>query len=239
MVFSEWIAPMYRLVFKHADFLVINKSPGISVHRDEAMQGLLARISEEQQLSGLKLVHRLDRMTSGLLLLACHGECAAELAAQFRERTIEKYYLALSDRKPVRKQGLIRGDMERSRRGSWKLSKTQDNSAVTQFFSVSVGEKRRLFLLKPATGKTHQLRVAMKSLAAPILGDQRYAEQTSAQQWDRGYLHAYALRFELAGQPWSFVLPPDQGAEFLTGSSMKRIAAWQTPWELEWPALPR
>lgn len=228
---------MYRLVFKHADFLVINKSPGVSVHRDEAAEGLLARICQDQQLSGLKLVHRLDRMTSGLLVLACNGDSAAQLAAQFRERTVEKYYLALSDRKPSRKQGLIQGDMERGRRGSWKLLKSRDNPAVTQFLSASVGEKRRLFLLKPSTGKTHQLRVALKSLGAPVLGDQRYADQTSAQQWDRGYLHAYALRFELAGQSWSFVLPPEQGAEFMTPGCAAQITIWQEPWLQSWPAL--
>ncbi|WP_426417255.1 TIGR01621 family pseudouridine synthase [Aestuariirhabdus sp. LZHN29] len=228
---------MYQLLHQHPDFLLIDKRAGISVHRDDGPEGLVARIAREQGEQKLYLVHRLDRITSGLLLLARNHEAAAGLAALFREHRIEKFYLALSARKPTRKQGLVSGDMSRARRGSWKLDKTRANPAITQFFSASVGEKRRLFLLKPATGKTHQIRVAMKSLGAPVLGDGRYADRAEADGSDRGYLHAYALRFEWQGESLSFVLPPALGAEFQQPGCREQIAQWSAPWELSWPRI--
>ncbi|MGL6428736.1 pseudouridine synthase, partial [Aeromonas hydrophila] len=106
----------------------------------------------------------------GILLFALNSQSAAVLAAQFAERKMKKTYLALSDRKPSKKQGWIKGGMEKSRRGMWKLTRNMENIAVTQFFSIRISEKMRLFILEPHTGKTHQLRVAMKSLGSPILG---------------------------------------------------------------------
>ncbi|MCL6416925.1 TIGR01621 family pseudouridine synthase [Aestuariirhabdus sp. Z084] len=229
--------PWYQLVHQHDDFLLIDKAAGISVHRDDEAEGLVARIAREQGEAQLFLVHRLDRMTSGLLLLARNPDAAAGLAELFREHRIEKFYLALSARKPNRKQGLIRGDMTRSRRGSWKLGKSTNNPALTQFFSTSIEHKRRLFILRPATGKTHQIRVAMKSLAAPILGDARYGDQAQAQACDRGYLHAYALRFQWRDESLEFVRSPGEGVEYLTDECQQQIEQWNTPWELPWPEL--
>jgi tRNA pseudouridine32 synthase/23S rRNA pseudouridine746 synthase len=143
---------------------------------------------------------------------------------------VEKYYLALSDAKPAKKQGLIRGDMEKGRGGAWKLCQSQLNPAVTQFFSHSLAPGRRLFLLRPRTGKTHQLRVAMKSLGAPILGDALYGGSAA----DRTYLHAYALALTLDGEALRFVCPPAQGSEF----AVPALAAYlqqQPPWTLPWP----
>ncbi|RRJ85195.1 TIGR01621 family pseudouridine synthase [Aestuariirhabdus litorea] len=229
----------YQIHYAHPDFLVIDKSPGVSVHRDDGPEGLVAQIVREQGEEKLFLVHRLDRLTTGLLLLARHAEAAAGLADLFRARRIDKFYLALSARKPSRKQGLVSGDMSRARRGSWKLEKSRHKPAITQFFSHSVGEGRRLFLLKPATGRTHQIRVAMKSLGAPILGDARYSDSSEAEGWDRGYLHAYALRFEWRGERLSFRLPPRQGRAFLEEAVARQIEHWADPWGLPWPVLAR
>ena len=94
-------------------------------------------------------VHRLDEATSGLLLLARNSAAARDLAALFRERSIGKYYLALSDLPPRKKQGLIQGDMVRARRGDWKLTRSMTNPARTRFVSWSVSPGLRLYLLKP------------------------------------------------------------------------------------------
>jgi tRNA pseudouridine32 synthase/23S rRNA pseudouridine746 synthase len=99
--------------------------------------------------------------------------------------------------------------MKKGRNGSYLLLKTNENPAVTQFFSYSLAPNLRLFLLKPHTGKTHQLRVAMKSLGAPILGDSRY--YPSNQQDDQqkiGHLHAWQLAFDLNEQKFSFEAQP-------------------------------
>lgn len=200
----------YRVVADRADFLLIDKAPGISVHRDRETYGLVERVAAEQGYTQLYLVHRLDRMTSGLLLLAKSAAGCAALARQFAEHKVEKMYVALSDRKPLKKQGSIRGDMQRARDGAWRLARSLENPALTVFDSRSVEPGLRLFVLRPRTGKTHQLRVAMKSIGAPILGDTRYGGSVA----ERGYLHACGLRFEVAGETFCFNELPRMGARF-------------------------
>ncbi|NVK42870.1 MAG: TIGR01621 family pseudouridine synthase [Oceanospirillaceae bacterium] len=227
---------MYRLIDEQPEFLVIDKAPGISVHRDQSDAGL-AMLLEEARGESLHMVHRLDRMTSGLMLFARNPKAAAQLGELFRSRQVDKFYLALSDRKPTRKQGLVRGDMTRGRRGGWRLAKTLVNPAITQFFSTSVREGERLFLLRPLTGRTHQLRVALKSLGAPIIGDQVYHERTERVE-ERGYLHAWMLGFELNGRRYRYRGDPQDGERFLTGEFRTALEPWQDPWALAWPRVP-
>jgi tRNA pseudouridine32 synthase/23S rRNA pseudouridine746 synthase len=227
----EQSQPTFRLVARDEGFVVIDKAPGVSVHRDEGPQGLPSQVAGALGLPRLYLVHRLDRLTSGLLLLATSAESCAALAAQFANRSVEKYYVALCDRRPTRKQGTIKGDMVRSRNGGWRLSRALDNPAVTRFVSVGAGEGRRLVLLRPETGRTHQLRVAMKSLGAPILGDLRYGGSAA----DRGYLHALALCFDWGGERRHMVAAPSAGCHFAEPAVQRALGDWSCPWTLAWP----
>ncbi len=224
----------YSLVVQTDDYLIINKAPGVSVHRDEAETGLLQQIATDLSCGPLYLVHRLDKMTSGLLLLGRHAQAASILSQQFQLRTVEKYYIALSDQKPRKKQGLIKGDMERSRRGSWKLTTGMSNPAVTRFFSCAASPGLRLFLLRPLTGKTHQLRVALKSVGAAIIGDQRY-HSASEQSADRGYLHAWCLAFDWQGERREYLCDPDIGELFLQDAVKQQLESWKPPGSLAWP----
>ncbi|OEE59067.1 RNA pseudouridine synthase [Enterovibrio norvegicus FF-454] len=220
---------MFTLVFQNEDFLVIDKHPGISVHKDDNEQPLLAEVAKHTGDKQLYLIHRLDKMTSGLLLLGRHQKSAAELSLMFAEKTVRKFYVAVSAKKPTKKQGTIIGDMMKSRRSMWKLLTSKNNPAVTQFFSTTGGEGRRLFLCKPHTGKTHQIRVALKSVGATILGDDTYGGASA----DRGYLHAYALQFSHSGEAFEFLLPPSMGEQWPTLPE-----EWQQPSSLLWPKLP-
>lgn len=140
---------MFTLVHQHPDFLIINKHPEVSVHKDDNDQPLLAAVAELTGDKQLYLIHRLDKMTSGLLLLGRNKAAAALLSANFANRTVEKFYIAISTKKPKKKQGVVVGDMSRSRRSSWKLESSKENPAVTQFFSAAAGNGRRFFLCKP------------------------------------------------------------------------------------------
>lgn len=224
----------YSLIERNDDFVVVNKAPGITVQRDDGEHGLLEIVAADLGLAKLFPVHRLDKLTSGILLMACHEDSNRMLSALFREREVEKFYLALSARKPRKKQGLVKGDMEKARRGDWKLLPTQDNPAVTQFFSQSAGNGLRSFLLRPHSGKTHQLRVALRSLGAPILGDTRYGGETS----DRAYLHAWQLSFPWKGEHKCYRAVPQQGELFQTDGFTASIQAWQNPGTLAWPKIP-
>ncbi len=229
---------MYTIVEDNRDFLLINKDPGVSFHRDGGTTGLTGALKSEQGIPVLYTVHRLDKMTSGLLLFAKNKRTALDLSRQFRERHVEKYYLALSDRRPKKKQGLIKGDMVRSRRGAWRLSRTLDNPAITRFFSYSSGDGLRLFILKPYTGKTHQIRVAMKSLGAPILGDLLYhKKETPAEEHARGYLHSYAIRFKLKDISYEFIRRPDAGRYFMSALFYSALTKCEKPWDLRWPSV--
>lgn len=232
------IVNMYSIVEDHKDFLLINKHPGVSFHSAGEEGGIVSCLRSEPGINNLYTVHRLDKMTSGLLLFAKNRKAAGELSGQFRNRQVEKYYLAVSDRKPKKKQGLIKGDMEKARRGTWKLARTMSNPAVTRFFSCSMGKGMRLFILRPHTGKTHQLRVALKSIGAPVLGDPVYhKKEKEGKAPDRGYLHSYALRFHLHGKLHSFVHRPDTGIYFNNEQFLYALKKYQCPWDLGWPPL--
>ena len=234
---------MFQLIFQHADFIVIKKEPNVNFHDEGDLgQGLFSQVKREislsphQKSSDLYPVHRLDKMTSGLILFAKTKAAAQVFGQLFSDHKIEKYYLAISDNKPAKKQGLIKGDMAKSRRGAWKLLRSMKNPAITQFFSYAITSGKRLYLLKPHSGKTHQLRVALSSIGSPILGDELYHAKTD-EHCDRGYLHAYALRFTYQGEDFEFIEPPNQGEFFLKEPSQAVINKLGKPWEVSWPKL--
>ncbi|NRA55015.1 MAG: TIGR01621 family pseudouridine synthase [Gammaproteobacteria bacterium] len=221
----------FTLIDDNPLFIVVNKAPNINFHTEQDVLGIVELVKAQLNYQQLYPVHRLDKMTSGLLIFAKTASVAAQFGVLFSERLIEKYYLALSDKKPKKKQGLIKGDMSKGRNGSYLLLKTKQNPAVTQFFSFSVGHGQRIFVLKPHTGKTHQLRVAMKSLGAPINGDPRYYPNN---QQTIGQLHAWCLRFTLAGKDYHYQTSPSWVLDNLS------IEAWcdgNQPWSLDWPTL--
>lgn len=231
-------SPSVRIVSEHEDFLLVHKPPECAVTRDREDEGLLARLRRQAGWATLIPVHRLDKVTSGLWLLAKNVDAAAALSALFRQRTVYKCYLALSDRTPRKKQGRIIGDMARSRNGRWKMCLSRNTPAITRFVSRSIAPKLRLFALFPETGKTHQIRVAMKCLGAPILGDPLYgARAHGSLALDRTYLHAYALGFAFRGTWYFFREDPRHGRLFLSdpfvrglesfGALKKELVSWR------------
>lgn len=236
---------MFKIITQTDDFIVISKGAGVNFHDEgEHGLGLFSQLKQflQQQFNTSELypVHRLDKMTSGLLLFAKNKECATILGELFKEHKIEKYYLAISEKKPIKKQGLIKGDMAKSRRGMFKLMRTMNNPAITQFFSFNLGKSQRLYLLKPHSGKTHQLRVALNSIGVPIFGDSLYGSNQSTElktTADRGYLHAYALRFEIFGKHYSYIEKPCEGDLFLSESFITKLKDIKNPWLLNWPKI--
>ena len=114
----------------------------------------------------------------------------------------------------------------------FKLLRTMNNPAITQFFSYNIANKQRLYLLKPHSGKTHQLRVALSSIGSPIIGDQLYG----GIQADRGYLHAYALQFSYLSTKYEFIAEPKQGKLFLQDNLSLKLNEITPPWQLKWPS---
>ena len=196
-------------------------------------------LQQEKQIDyqgRLYSVHRLDRVTSGILLFAKSSEIAHELSEAFKNKIVTKYYVALTNKKPKKKQGWVKGDMAQSRRKAWKLTNTSTNPATTRFFTAGLGNchlgesgwewadgfdsdqkyevdvknllPKTMILFRPHTGKTHQLRVAAKSLSMPILGDQTYSDAKEAKMMKRAFLHALALHVNVKGENIAIYNPP-------------------------------
>ncbi|MCL1039551.1 TIGR01621 family pseudouridine synthase [Shewanella submarina] len=221
---------MYQIIQDEADFLVISKSANVHFHSQDGEAGVVARVELDLNIK-LYPVHRLDTLTSGLIILAKSSEAAARFTELFSAHQVQKYYLALAKGKPKKKQGWVIGDMAKSRRSQYKLLRSTENPAITQFFSQSVDQGLRLYLLKPLSGKTHQLRVALASLGCPILGDTLYGGEAS----DRGYLHAWQLEFNYQGQDYQFCAEPLQGAAFDLDGVKAQMAAWSPASQQPWP----
>lgn len=221
-----------EIIFENSDFVIFNKPAGLNFHSEDSEAGFVVLATKQLNIAQLYSVHRLDKMTSGLIILAKSSLIANEFSKLFERREIQKFYLALSLRKPKKKQGWVKADMATARRGSYMLTKTSENPAITQFISSSLGVGERFFLVKPHTGKTHQIRVALKSIGAPIAGDIRYANADDAKKEQRGYLHAYALIFRLKDEEFSFLCPPTEGERFLSQEANQELKNWSQPWEL-------
>ena len=229
---------MISILYEHKDFFIVDKPAGIGFHdehiADKKVTGFF-NLCVQQLNEQLFPLHRLDKLTSGLMILGRNKSAAQWFQQAFADKQIEKIYIALANAKPKKKQGSIIGDMEKSRNSQWKLSKTKVNPAVTRFFSYGIQQQNvsalRLFLIKPETGKTHQIRVALKSLGAAILGDELYGGSSS----DRGYLHAYALRFTYHNQEYGFKQLPTTGLNFVENINQINELV-EMPFDKPWPS---
>lgn len=222
-----------QIVYENDDFLAINKPAGISVQNEKNQSGILPQLRQQLGIEKLWLIHRLDKVTSGLLLLGKNKHSTARLSGYFAHKQITKFYLAITDKKPKKKQGTVAGDMRKIRDSKWALSATLSNPAVSQFFSTSLSPGLRLNLIKPLTGKTHQIRVMLKSLGSPILGDSLYTGTFS----DRTYLHAYCLDFIDQSEPIRLQCMPISGERFTDSIFVKVTQKFAEPWEMPWPTI--
>ena len=222
----------FTILTDSQDFVVVNKPTGVSMHQEGEQAGIVPQLCQQLNCKHLWLVHRLDKVTSGCLLLAKTSSAASELSQSFAKRLVQKYYLAITSQKPKKRQGSIIGDMQKSRNGKWMLTRERQNPAVTHFFDRGLGGGKRLQLLKPYTGKTHQLRVAMNSMGSSILGDKTYGGLTA----DRTYLHAWYLQFIFGQERYQIHCQPESGEHFQTPEFQQVLTNSTPPWQhFKWP----
>lgn len=223
---------MPSIIHNHTDWVIVNKPAGISMQQEQGepnslsllQLSLAASQKIDPSITRLWPVHRLDKATSGLVIFAKSATAAAQFGELFSTQAISKLYLAIALGNPKKKQGWVKGDMEKGRNGSWLLTRNQNNPAVTYFNSCAIqadisnsnnpntsnssnNPSRRLYLVIPKTGKTHQIRVALKSLGCAILGDERYKGAAA----NRCYLHAFRVVFNWQGIEYQYQCEPVQG----------------------------
>ena len=187
--------------------IVLNKPPGLAVqggsntarHVDGLLDGLRFDAAERP-----RLVHRLDKDTSGVLVLARTAAAAATLAAAFRGKTVRKLYWAAVVGAPKERQGRIDLPLAKlpGRAGERVVATAEGKRAVTLYRTVGhAGGKIAWLALSPVTGRTHQLRAHCAAIGTPILGDGKYggarAHPPGVPQPRRLHLHARAIAFPL------------------------------------------
>lgn len=151
-----------------------------------------------EQLGNGFLVHRLDKETSGIIVIAKTKEAQDCLIGQFSKRAIEKNYLALCDKSIKREKFKVDNELGLKARyqGGKLFGKVKSGKrALTIFRVLKRGKKASLILAQPITGRTHQIRVHLKELGYPVLGDWQYAKKFEcAYQAHRHLLHAYKIK---------------------------------------------
>ena len=208
------------ILYEDDDVIVVNKPSGLLTHAkgglsDEPTVAEIIRpkTSFATDTDRPGIVHRLDRDTSGLLIIAKNSESAAHLQRQFAERTAKKTYTAITDGKP--KLNAAKIDLPIGRNPSAPSTFRIDPNgkpAQTTYHVLAENDAQSLVELKPATGRTHQLRVHLAHLNAPILGDRVYGKSSDC----RMMLHAQKLEITLpSGERRVFeAIVPDEFKKF-------------------------
>ncbi|MDX1375027.1 MAG: RluA family pseudouridine synthase [Burkholderiales bacterium] len=208
------------LVYEDADLLVIDKPaglvvhPGAGVHRGTLLNALLAHAPQLAGLPRAGIVHRLDRDTSGLLVVAKTLEAQTELARQLAQRSMRRLYLAVVHGIPGA-GGVIDEPIGRDQRARTRMAVTRRGRAArTRYRLVERFAAAALIECRLETGRTHQIRVHLQHLGHPIVGDPVYRRGASVRlAFGRQALHARELSLvhPRSGKPvtWRAPLPPD------------------------------
>ncbi len=215
------------IIYEDENFIVLNKPAGIQVHPgklreiDTLANWLIAKYPEIADVhDGSKdaelrpgIVHRLDRETSGVMIVAKKKESFAVLKEMFAKRKIQKTYLAIVYGLPKEKSGTIKAAIAKSadyrKQVVAKLNtKTKIREAVTDYLFLAQKKEISLVEAKPKTGRMHQIRVHLALIGHPIVGDKLYdSSKTKKVDVDRQMLHAFRLEFEYLGQKYAFQAP--------------------------------
>lgn len=206
------------IIFENDDLIVVNKPAGMVVHPAAGHDsGTLvhAVLGYDPDLEGIGgeerpgLVHRLDKETSGLIVLAKNERAHRWLQDQFRLRTVEKTYIALVDGKPPTPTGRVEASIGRDQSHRKKMaivSAAKGREAVSEYKTLETFKNHTLLEFHPQTGRTHQIRLHSLFLGCPIVGDSVYGKRKFTVDIDRHFLHAFRLKILLPNetQPRTF-----------------------------------
>ncbi len=200
------------IIYESDDLMIINKPAGMVVHPGAGHKtGTLvhAALAHAPELEGIGgelrpgVVHRLDKDTSGLILVAKNDRSHRWLQEQFRLRRVRKVYLALVDGTPPTPTGRIEAPIGRDPAHRRKMAVTtlqKGREAVTEYQTVETYAHHTLIEAHPLTGRTHQIRLHMAFLGCPIVADSLYGRRKPSLPLERHFLHATRLTILLPGQ---------------------------------------
>lgn len=201
-----------EIQFANTDFIIVNKPAGLSVHNEDEAGNLLEQVKKEHKLESLFPVHRLDRETSGLIILAKNQKAASELQQMFSSRNIEKLYV-----------GVVRGAIDR-KDGIWKRplsdraegrkfpqgKKIEQKACKTEWNVLETNKHITMLEFKIHTGRQHQIRKHAVLAKHQLLGDKRYGDSkynkrlVSLYDFSRMALHSYKMVFSFRDEEFIF-----------------------------------
>ena len=232
------------IIFENEDVVVIDKPAGMVVHpaagnwSGTLVQGLMYHVGQlaerfcDRARPGI--VHRLDKDTSGIIIAAKHPDALAALAAQFKEHSAQKRYLAIVKGRLPHSRGTVDAAIARDPRHRKRFAVMDEGGkpAVTRYRVLKHYPRYSFVSLEPQTGRTHQLRVHMASLGCPVLGDPVYSRPDSTLPAASLALHAYQLTVRLPGSESAstFTAPlPERFKEMLREAAAHRAGTSSSP----------
>ena len=206
-----------EILYEDNDLIVINKPVGLVVHpapgnyENTLVNALIAHCGHSLSgISGEKkpgIVHRLDKETTGLLLIAKNSNYAKYFSLLFKQKKINKFYIALCE-------GIPKNDFSQVNLQIRNKKQKLENT-LTKYKLIYKKNGLSQILYNPRTGKTHQLRIVSKNLGCPIIGDKKYNNSSKFKK-EKLMLHAYILKFRIENKNFEFVADfPDHFLSFL------------------------
>jgi 23S rRNA pseudouridine1911/1915/1917 synthase len=209
------------IIYEDEDILVIDKPAGLTVHpapghpSHTLVNAILAHcpgLTMDNELIRPGIVHRLDKDTSGLIVIAKNDFAREYLAAQFKSRTVTKGYLVLVKGRLSPEQGVIEAPIGRDPHSRRRMAIVEaGKEATTQYQVRKYLDIYTLVEVSPLTGRTHQIRIHLSAIGCPVVGDPIYG--TKSAHLNRQFIHAYRLGFRLPStkqyQEFTSPLPAD------------------------------
>ena len=210
---KEILAQFKRsIIFENNDFIVLNKWSQIATQGGSKIITSIDHIIKNINTQ-YRLVHRLDKETSGLLLIAKNLNYAKKLSSLFKQKEIIKFYIALCEGNPKNNYSQVKLEI--------KNKKFKSENTLTNYKLINKNKSISLMLFNPQTGKTHQLRIVSKNLGCPIVGDNKYNIYSKYKK-ENLMLHAFALRFTIDTKKFEFISKfPDYFLNFIKKNNLK------------------
>ena len=206
------------IIFQNNDFLVLNKWDEIATQGGSKINVSIDHIIKTIN-SNYRLVHRLDKETTGLLLIAKNLKYAKYFSTLFKQKLIKKFYIALCDGTPKNKTSQVNLII--------KNKKLKTENSVTNYQLINTKNGISQLLYNPKTGKTHQLRIVSKNLGCPIIGDKKYNALSKLRK-EKLMLHAYSLKFSINNKLVEYVADlPDHFITFIKKNNLTLIKNFQ------------
>jgi len=200
------------IIFQNNDFMIINKWSQIATQGGSKINISIDHILKKIN-PNYRLVHRLDKETSGLLIIAKNLKNAKFFSNLFNQKNITKLYLALCEGSPSLNQSQVNLDI--------RNKKLKFDNTLTNYKVLSTKGGISQILFNPKTGKTHQIRIVSKNLGSPIVGDKKYNNQPKFTR-ENLMLHAYGLIFFINNKKFQFTANlPDHFQTFIKKNKLK------------------